>query len=269
MVVIFGPVLQCLSQFKPRSNCHRFDRLLGCVAFHVCIMSGGDSSREGSPKTKGSKDQGIHTAQKTRVINYPFANGLESTGTPPISPGSLKSSAFKNAPWHTKAANPVNPPSVNTTFKPTGPLNTPSSQAWPRALCEYVDKCFQKCTSDEHRLFVEDSLKKLLNRCLLENSLNTIDWEKVPLISVASQEKVPDEKPTVMSARAHRFSSTATPTVAPPQIPKKEDSELSWNHAYIVGTSTSIEKDYLRLTTVPSLLFFRHPIHLQCGLCTF
>lgn len=219
-----------------------------------------DSPREGSPKAKESSDgRGSNTTHKARVISYPFASKLESTSTPSISSSSSKSNVFKNAPWHMKAAIPVKAPIVNTSFKTPSPspINPQSSQVWPPALCEYVDKCFQKCTSDEHRLFVEDSLKKLLNRCLLDNSLNSVDWEKMPLIPVTSQER-PQQ---IMDVRAQRFSSQITSPAPSPHKPKKDDNELSWNHAYIVGTCTNIEKDYLRLTATPHPSSVR-PLHI-------
>ena len=230
-----------------------------------------DTSRKGNSETKESSDvQGSSTPHKARIINYPFASRFENTSTPSTNPNSSKTSVFQNAPWHIKTAIPAKPPIVNTSFKPPNSLNPPNSQVWPPALwyfnipflfSEYVDRCFQKCTSDGHRLFVEDSLKKLLNRCLLENSLNSTDWEKVPLISVTSQEKVSDEQPQqIMNVRAQRFSNKTPPT-ASPQKPKKETNELSWNHAYIVGTSTSIEKDYLRLTATPDPSSVR-PLHI-------
>ena len=143
---------------------------------------------------------------------------------------------------------------------------------WPQALRELVGRAFGQCT-DAHRGAVSAELKRLIFQAVQDGSLHTRDWARVRLASLGETRKrrAPDtptkagryrEDPTRRELRQRRFEAEQAAFEREQQadrvaaaVPVREAAPdpnvVDWDAYTVVGTSTKLEKPYLRLTSAP------------------
>lgn len=99
------------------------------------------------------------------------------------------------------------------------------------SLREYAERCFSSCTTEREKDLMEIALKEKLG-CLKQDVISTTDWSKeaIPSLDNLSPVNETARKKTCLS-------------------PKVASNLLRGNS--IIGTSTSLEKSYFRLTAEP------------------
>ncbi|CAO3677593.1 unnamed protein product [Umbelopsis ramanniana] len=148
---------------------------------------------------------------------------------------------------------------------------------FPPQLKEYVQSCFQNCLPAK-RSIVEEELKERIETAFEAGALQSTDWNEMPLPTGCKTRANPkSSKMTVQLAsglpkfktggiipvketqqelykresRQLRFQTSATPSPPPRQFAgtKRSASSPDTSGEAIVGTSTVLEKSYLRLTS--------------------
>lgn len=157
-----------------------------------------------------------------------------------------------------------------------------SDADWPQALRELTGRAFGQCT-DANRGAVSAELKRLIFQAVQDGSLHTRDWTRVRLASLGETRKrsAPDvtakarrfrEDPSRREMRQRRFdeeqaayereqqadrdSAVAQTSLAArfgqaPIAAGPDPNVIDWDAYTVVGTSTKLEKPYLRLTSAP------------------
>ncbi|KAG2182440.1 hypothetical protein INT43_007370 [Umbelopsis isabellina] len=163
-------------------------------------------------------------------------------------------------------------------------------KSFPADLREYVKSVYQYCLPDK-RKFVEAELKSTIQNAIEDASLYSTDWNEVPLPSGCTSKVNPKstksksfntpkvknagifgikETATELSKRESRqlrFQSSPKPNtpVSRPKPVKRTlgqgDDDDESNVGVIVGTSTALEKSYLRLTSAADPAMVR-PVHI-------
>lgn len=146
---------------------------------------------------------------------------------------------------------PVNP----TPPKPMKQASDNASQRWPTSLKAYVDRCFMACKSDSQKDLMEEFLRKRINDCIQNDSLNRINWalEAIPFsICPGSQSKPKHDTEELVKKRARldRFKDINEGPAKNAKV-SRSDEIPEFKGAPIVGTSKNLEKQYLRLTAPP------------------
>ncbi|KAJ1927964.1 hypothetical protein IWQ60_002470 [Tieghemiomyces parasiticus] len=160
------------------------------------------------------------------------------------------------------------------------------ARSWPPDLRDYVTRAYQ-ATDSSRRAQVETELKSLIMAKIKEGLLMQTEWEREPLpagcqpvqkptpnpppklLPTAKTKTAPGAKnavkkqavkcaadsPDMLAQRAARFSKPTTDSAEPAAKaePAADVGEgvLDWDEHTIVGTSTQLEKPYLRLTSAP------------------
>lgn len=165
-----------------------------------------------------------------------------------------------------------------------------TASGWPPNLRAYVERAFASCTSDQERNEMETVLKRVISETMQDGSMWTKNWdtEALPRLGAEQQQKRPAEAPSPNAAeksrkkmkpepkkskqlqlmsleggndrralRSARFAEVGT------QAPRRRRSNSSqpsvaldmddqdWERMVVRGTCTTLEKEYLRLTSAP------------------
>lgn len=149
------------------------------------------------------------------------------------------------------------PKPVSISHPAPKPAATPKSHQWPPSLKAFVDRCFMACNSDAQKDLMEEFLRKRINSCIENGTLQTVNWalESIPLSinpSVSLQSDNPDEYTgnERKRARLDRFRNDSSSKPLKKPAASGDDFQVIQG-APIVGTSHSLEKRYLRLTAPP------------------
>ncbi|KAL6074489.1 Leukocyte receptor cluster member 8 [Balamuthia mandrillaris] len=159
-----------------------------------------------------------------------------------------------------------------------------STQGWPPSLRNYVERAFAQCQGDEQRNKMEVRLKTMITECIANSTLWHRDWNTEPLpdigeatsYSMAGKGKkrplqadtsTPGKNKSSISMlgignaeedkrekRSQRFKRSSNQFKRKSGLflpPPMAESELDWDSLVIRGTSTELEKQYLRLTSAP------------------
>lgn len=159
-----------------------------------------------------------------------------------------------------------------------GALAGRAADLWCRA---YVDRCFALCHSDADRDATEAALKEKIQAAMKSGTLYSHNWTEEPLLRVAkgggagtgdgrsaSAKNTPNTHTTATvvgkkEMRARRFQaeepvlSAAAVEEQSKRARKKAllalaEDGVDWDEYTIIGMSQSLEKAYLRLTSVPA-----------------
>ncbi len=131
----------------------------------------------------------------------------------------------------------------------------PGPTEWPETLKGYVSRCFSTCRTDNERDLMESLLKNKVQITISEGKLHSTKWQLEPLVSLPVQSLNEDQR--IKAQRAQRFTMGADSKVKPIKVPTKKaiaqqmSEVIDWDEHTIVGTSTQLEKSYLRLTSSP------------------
>lgn len=162
----------------------------------------------------------------------------------------------------------------------------PAGGEWPPALREFASRVFAACT-DANRQAASDELKALIFRAFREGTLYTTDWHRMSLAALRPHKRGADSWADIAGGRKHRRAAAPPgPPPGPPPAPPPVDSRraaraqrferehaafaaehardahvaapaapdpnvIDWDADTVVGTSTRLEKPYLRLTSAP------------------
>jgi hypothetical protein len=122
-----------------------------------------------------------------------------------------------------------------------------------------VDRCFGECRTDADRDRTESALKARIQSVIKAGNLYSHDWVHEPPLGVVAP---PDPISARKEQRARRFqaeqAAEATRAQSAKEAKKVRKSALlalaedgiDWDEYTIIGTSQSLEKPYLRLTSV-------------------
>ncbi|KAI9488529.1 SAC3/GANP/Nin1/mts3/eIF-3 p25 family-domain-containing protein [Zychaea mexicana] len=183
---------------------------------------------------------------------------------------------------------PLPKPASSGTTQSTAPsAKPPSMESWPPSLKEYVEEVFNNCLP-ERRDEAENDLRNLILEKHREGTLMTTDWANLdlPLACGAARFRKPSSKkkqaqkyqPNVpissrkrkdphgtqavygddekRQSRLKRFQREETPRTHVAHSLQHLDIN---RHDSIVGTSSSLEKNYFRLTSAPDPATVRPP----------
>ncbi|KAF9133114.1 hypothetical protein BGW39_010548 [Mortierella sp. 14UC] len=148
------------------------------------------------------------------------------------------------------------------------------NEGWPQSLKDYVQRVFETI-ADEERDVAQKELRDLVSKYHTEGTLWDVEWEKmvVPKKYKTKKDKEKEKasrklsdspEPTTAGEeerkrrekRMRRFED-ATPQTMPKRTkpvytaPVFNSDVIDWDEYTIVGTSTQLEKNYLRLTSAP------------------
>ncbi|AOA64557.1 Protein with putative role in transcription elongation [Komagataella phaffii CBS 7435] len=156
---------------------------------------------------------------------------------------------------------------------------------WPSALENFVSHCFQRANIESFppgkKKELQKQLTQIINLAILENKLNSNNWskQKLPIFGEAREleleQKMGNVYPITVSSRRSDLMHQEAVQPSEPLVPsesqqKKKSRELRFKitkkssvspankiqvacdlNCKLVGTNTSIEKDYYRLTSHP------------------
>ncbi|KAF0992189.1 hypothetical protein HZS_2581, partial [Henneguya salminicola] len=133
----------------------------------------------------------------------------------------------------------------------------------PQSLKDFVARSFKNCRSEEDKDVLSVQIKDFLKNCVEDGSAFTKSWQNMSPLRACSIQNTISIDSTKKLERQQRFvADKAIPTrlepitsVNPPFIfPQNKSSD---HITAIVGSSTTLEKSYLRLTTEPDPTLIR------------
>ncbi|KAF9152767.1 hypothetical protein BG015_004751 [Linnemannia schmuckeri] len=210
----------------------------------------------------------VHIQQKlhTTTLNddgYSGQNGANMSKLAHEKPAYLSVKSKKTKPLTTNALE---------TKESSGAAS--SSEGWPQSLKDYVQRVFETI-ADEERDVAQKDLRDMVSKYHSDGTLWDIEWEKM---NVPNKYKTKKDKERERASR--KLSDSPEPTTAGEEetrrrekrqrrfldarndvVPKKtkpvytapvfNSDVIDWDEYTIVGTSTQLEKNYLRLTSAP------------------
>jgi hypothetical protein len=167
----------------------------------------------------------------------------------------------------------------NILNKPIATATTPATKAgeFSDSLQKFIGRAYEKCKNDLDRTKCENALMKIMSAALKKGDLNTRDWSKHPLpifpseMGQANKVILTEQEMKNRDKRKSRFDSefdnhskegtnqnlNSLNFKDMKQMKefkakeKEENIEELTSHITIVGTCQTLEKQYLRLTTIP------------------
>ncbi|KTW26182.1 hypothetical protein T552_03073 [Pneumocystis carinii B80] len=149
---------------------------------------------------------------------------------------------------------------------------------WPDSLKEFVGRCFKNC-SDKDRPSIEKELKEIITKAFEDDTVFSIDWDKIELKTLKKQRKYSKEhlqgnkmnkvktEPSDINTfrisedehqknkRIKRFEEINTVKSSDEILNVDTNFNrldvVDWDEHTIVGRSQQLEKKYLRLTSAP------------------
>lgn len=149
---------------------------------------------------------------------------------------------------------------------------------WPDSLKEFVGRCFENC-SDKDRPFIEKELKDIITKAFEDDTVFSIDWDKIELKTLKKQRKYSKEhlsnnkmsRVKTETSDFNTFSISEDEYQKEKRIKRFEETNIvkssdeilnvntyfnhldviDWDEHTIVGRSQQLEKKYLRLTSAP------------------
>ncbi|CCJ28505.1 unnamed protein product [Pneumocystis jirovecii] len=149
---------------------------------------------------------------------------------------------------------------------------------WPDSLKEFVGRCFENC-SDKDRPFIEKELKEIITKAFEDDTVFSIDWNKIELNTLKKERKQSNEyfqkskmnKVKVERSDLNTFRVLEDEHQKEKRIKRFEEKNIAkisnetlnvdicshhsdvidWDEHTIVGRSQQLEKKYLRLTSAP------------------
>ncbi|KAF9931785.1 hypothetical protein FBU30_009589 [Linnemannia zychae] len=210
----------------------------------------------------------VHIQQKlhTTTLNDDNNSGTNGASMPKVT---LEKPAYLSV-----KSKKVKPLTTNVLESKEASGTSHSNEGWPQSLKDYVQRVFETI-ADEERDAAQKDLKELVSKHHAEGTLWDIDWEKM---TVPKKYKTKKEKEKERASR--KLSESPEPTTAgeeerrrrekrmrrfedtrPEIVPKRakpaytppvyNSDVIDWDEYTIVGTSTQLEKSYLRLTSAP------------------
>lgn len=149
-----------------------------------------------------------------------------------------------------------------------------NSEGWPQSLKDYVQRVFETI-ADEERDVAQKDLRDMVSKHHSDGTLWNIEWEKMTVPNKYKTKKDKEKKrasrkmsnsPEPKTAgeeetrrrekRQRRFEDSRSDTVPKKSkpvytAPVFNSDVIDWDEYTIVGTSTQLEKNYLRLTSAP------------------
>lgn len=146
----------------------------------------------------------------------------------------------------------------------------PTAHGMPPSLKAYAERAFATCATDDDRATMQTKLHAIISAALHSGQLQTMDWDKAPVPTLApaasdrkrvssssSQAAIPSKRRPFSEAerhqresRAQRFGAQLSTQRASKQTSLFEHDELQVREP-VKGTCTDLEKDYFRLTSAP------------------
>ncbi|KAG0049653.1 hypothetical protein BGZ83_005514 [Gryganskiella cystojenkinii] len=173
----------------------------------------------------------------------------------------------------------VKPLTTNVLESKEQQQTTGGNEGWPQSLKDYVQRVFETI-ADEDRDVAQNELKSLVSKYHAQNLLWVVDWDSMEVPShfkkkisrrmsdSPEMETMGSEERARREKRMRRFEDqleekppakkNSRVPVAPPVF---NSDVIDWDEYTIVGTSTKLEKNYLRLTSAPEPSTVR-PVHI-------
>ncbi|KAI7879646.1 hypothetical protein K492DRAFT_237763 [Lichtheimia hyalospora FSU 10163] len=200
----------------------------------------------------------------------------------PIESSETSTAATTTSTTPSSAAQPTVPsPTPSHASSATSTANNnankpPSVDSWPPALQEYVEEVFNNCLPDK-RDQAEKQLRSIIMEKHKQGTLMTADWKNMDLpLACGSARFRKSSKPKKLKGYQEQNDYQNVPSIDPPLTREEEERRRSrflrfqgtlatprrpspgtddaavrnMDHT-IVGTCTTLEKNYLRLTSAP------------------
>ncbi|GJJ71577.1 SAC3 family protein LENG8/THP3 [Entomortierella parvispora] len=215
-------------------------------------------------RQKKEQEKRLGIEQKLRDTSI-TDNGFQSRNETDMSKSKLEKPAYLSV--KSKKVKPLTSNVLESKEPPQ--QSSGGNEGWPQSLKDYVQRVFE-AIAEEDQDAAQIDLKNLVAKYHAQNMLWTVDWDamEVPskykkrksrrasdspeLETMGSEERARREK------RMRRFEDQLEdkpPVKKPVRVqyapPVFNSDVIDWDEYTIVGTSTKLEKNYLRLTSAP------------------
>ncbi|KAG0326858.1 hypothetical protein BGZ99_008864 [Dissophora globulifera] len=162
--------------------------------------------------------------------------------------------------------------------KESQPSPTTSRDGWPPSLQAYVQRVFEALSEEDHKA-AQEELRGIVAKHHAQGKLWDVDWDNMEIPSKYRRKKSrklsPSPELETLGAeerlrrerRMRRFEDDKPDRPAKKALrmdyapPVYNADVIDWDEYTIVGTSTKLEKNYLRLTSAPDPATVR-PVHI-------